>query len=109
MFGGSDKAVYDFDEFVQKVVDNIAEVSGSNVFKIADRLRLKDDGEGYDIALFFRAFIRTCVDRYSKTQDDIYMKAIQVTDRYAQDLRITGISKQGVVDLWILDIRKVWL
>ena len=37
-----------FDEYVNLVVDNIAEVSCANAFKISNKIKMKDDGEGYD-------------------------------------------------------------
>lgn len=102
---------YDVDEFykfVSKTVDNIATASGANVFKLADKLKLKEDKEGYDLKLFFKLFIKICYERYVNTNEEYYMQGVLVTSTYLKDLRIKGISKQGVVDLWILDMRKEW-
>lgn len=103
---------YDVDEFykfVKKTVDNIAVASGANVFKLANKLKLKDMEEGYDLKLFFKMFIKICSDIYFQTEDDRYMNGMIITGTYLKDLRIKGISKQGVVDLWILDMRKEWM
>lgn len=101
--------VPEFYSFVNKTVDNIAVANGANVFKIANKLQLKDNNEGYDLILFMKMFIRICKERFDETNDVKYMKGIKVTSAYLKDLRIKGISKQGVVDLWILDIRKEWM
>lgn len=101
--------VSEFFEFVQKTVDNIATANGSNVFKLSDKLKLKEEDIGYDIKLFLKLFSKVCYDKYLETDDDKYMKGILVTSQYLKDLRIKGLSKSGVVDLWILDIRKEWM
>ena len=99
--------VKEFDNFVKKTVDNIAGVSGANAFKISNSLQLKDNDEGYDLKLFFKMFIRICSQRYM--EDVTYITGVTITSQYLKDLRIKGISKQGVLDLWILDIRKEWM
>ena len=105
--------VGEFYDYVNKTVDNIAKVNGANVFKLADKLELKEkkDGSaaGYNIGLFLKMFIRICMSRYDQELDDRYMKGIQITSQYLKDLRIKGISRQGLIDLWILDIRKEWM
>lgn len=101
--------VPEFYSFVNKTIDNIAVASGANVFKLANKLQLKDTNEGYDLRLFFKIFIRICMERFDESGDTMYMRGISITSTYLKDLRIKGISKQGVVDLWILDIRKEWM
>lgn len=101
--------VPEFYNFVNKTVDNIAVANGANVFKLTNKLQLKDTPEGYDLKLFFKIFIRICVERFNETGDTMYMRGVEITSTYLKDLRIKGISKQGVVDLWILDIRKEWM
>ena len=98
----------EFYDYVVKVVDNIAEVSGSNSFKIANQIRFKDTDENkYDLRLFWKAFMAICADRL---RDDPlrYAAGIKLTSKYLQELRITGINKQSTFDMWLLDIRKEW-
>ena len=100
--------VQEFYDYVIKVVDNIAEVSGSNAFKIAQKIKFKETDENkYDLRLFWKAFMTVCSDRL---RDDPfkYAEGIKCTTRYLQDLRITGINKQSTFDMWLLDIRKAW-
>jgi len=96
-------------EFTEKVIDNIAEVSGSNSFKIANSIKFKDtDEHKYDLRLFWKAFMFICSDRLR--DDPIrYAAGVQCTSKYLQELRITGINKQSTFDCWLLDIRKAWM
>lgn len=102
--------VEQFDEYVRKVVRNVAEVSGSNSFKIGQAIKLsdKDDESKYDLALFWKAFIVVCMQ--SIAQDPLrYAYGIRTTSKYLQELRITGINKQSTFDMWLLDIRAEWI
>lgn len=98
-----------FYDYVLTVVDNIAEVSGSNAFKIAQKIAFKDDeADKYNLRLFWRVFIKVCLDKI-KTEPLKYASAIRITSKYLQELKITGISKTAAFDSWILDIREAWL
>ena len=98
----------EFYDYVQLVVDNIAEVSLPNVFKIANKVALKDGAEGYDLRLFWRAFIHVVahnrVGMGSKAFD-----MMKTTSRYLQKLRTRGINKQMLFDTWMLEIRERWM
>ena len=99
----------DFYKYAEKVVDNIATVSGSNSFKIATQIRFKDaDDNKYDIKLFWKAFMNICTSRL-REEPLRYASGIKVTSKYLQELRITGINKQSAFDCWVLDIRKEWM
>ena len=93
--------VKSFYDYVKLVVDNIAEVSLANAFKIPSKVALKDDVEGYDLKLFWKAFIKVCFETGRPT-------GIYVTTRYLQKLRIRGVNKQMLLDSWILEIRELW-
>lgn len=98
--------IKEFYSYVQLVVDNIADVSLANSFKIPSKVALKDDAEGYDLRLFWKAFIRICFER-SFDDSVSYMCAAQVTSGYLAQLRIKGINKQMLMDNWIIDVREV--
>lgn len=99
-----------FANYINLVVDNIAEVSGANAFKIGARIALggkEDESDKIDLVLFWKGFIRACMTHIC---DDIkYVWGIKITTKYLQDLRITGINKQMCFDNWLLDIRKEWM
>ena len=104
-----DSYAIDFFNYIEKVIDNIAEVSGANSFKIGDKIALKSaDTDKYDLRLFWKGFMSICADRLD---DDVfkYLSAIRITSKYLQELRIVGINKQSTFDLWILDIREAWV
>ena len=98
----------EFYDYVKLVVDNIADVEGANSFKIADKLALKPDAEGYDVKLFLRAFMAICM---GQLQDDPlrYASGISITSKYLGQLGIKGASKSMLIDSWILEIRRYWM
>ena len=93
-----------FYDYVQLVVDNIVEVSLANAFKIPSKVALKDDAEGYDLRLFWKAFMKVLVDT-NRTHD---FGAITITSKYLQKLKAKGINRQMLMDNWILEIRELW-
>lgn len=97
--------ITEFYDYVQLVVDNIADVSLANSFKIPSKVALKDTDEGYDLRLFWKAFINVIVDRAIITNEPLY--AVGVTSKYLQKLRVKGINKQMLIDTWIIDVREV--
>lgn len=97
--------IQEFYDYVQLVVDNIAEVSLANAFKIPSKVALKEDAEGYDLRLFWKAFMKILVDGNKKHD----FMAIVITSKYLQKLRIRGINKQMLVDNWLLEIRELWM
>lgn len=90
----------EFYSYVEKVVDNIATVSGSNAFKISSSIQFKDTEEGYDLILFWKAFKQVCFDRES-------FHAVSVTSSFLNSVGIKAINKSMLFDRWILEIRKV--
>ena len=104
--------ITEFYEYVEKVVDNIAVVSGANAFKIGDKINFKDDDSKYDLKLFLSAFRRVCGIRYTNTHEDdknAFLTGIITCTKYLSELRIKGINKQSLFDMWLLDIRKDWM
>ena len=105
-----DMDVEAFKSYVDLVIDNIAEVSGSNAFKIGDKINFKEDKDKYDLRLFLRAFSSMCIDRMLKADDPLkYATAVAITGDCIQQLSIRGINKQMLFDTWLLDIREAWL
>lgn len=103
-------ALYDY---VQLVVDNIAEVSLANAFKIPGKVALKEDVEGHDLRLFWKAFMKICLEKAGGkglTPEQIldYGEAVRVTDKYLQKLRVKGINRSMLMDNWVLEIRELW-
>ena len=79
----------EFYAFVNKVVDNIATVSGGNVFKIAQSIRFKDSDEsGYNLEIFWSVFCAVCMSRH------LY-NGLHITSKYFSLLHIKSINKSG--------------
>lgn len=105
-----------FYEYVQKVVNNIYKVSGANSFKLAEKINLKDDDSKYDLELFLRTFKIICMDNIlqiidldeHKEEFKNYAMSIDATRDIIDQLSITGIDKQSLIDIWILNVRKIW-
>lgn len=95
--------------YVELVVDNIAECNGSNAFKIADKIAFKDEEDKFDLRLFWKTFMKICSDRLRSENDIKYADGIRVTSEYLQQLNITGINKSATFDTWLLSIREKWL
>lgn len=105
--------IHDVDEFysyTEKVVNNIAEVSGANAFKIASKIAIKADDEGYPMEMFFRIFQHICINKMHEEEDkDRWLNGITITNSHLLNLGITGVNRQFVIDSWILEIRKAWM
>lgn len=95
-----DCGVKEFYDYVQLVVDNIAEVSLANAFKIPSKVALKEDAKGYNLKLFWTAFMKICYET-GKFHEMI------VTSGYLQKLRIKSINRSMLMDNWVLDIREL--
>ena len=103
--------IRDFYDYTKKVVTHIATVQSANSFKIADKVALKEDDEGYNLKMFWKLFIFICLDIIKSETKGIlkYAHGISITSKYLQDLRLRGVNKQTLMDMWILDIRKAWM
>ena len=98
--------IQSFYDYVQLVVDNIAEVSLANAFKIPSKVALKEDAEGYDLRLFWKAFMKVCFE--TKIGYKNWGLAVEVTSNYLQKLGVKGINRQMLIDNWLLEIRELW-
>lgn len=109
--------IQEFYDFVQKVVDNIAEVSPANALKMAENIDVKDNNaEKYDMTLFLRAFKSICgkrlsklvVEKGSQVDREHYSAGIRIASTTLAQMKITGINKSALLDIFILNIRKEW-
>lgn len=94
-----ESGIEDFYEFVELVFNNVADVSMANALKIINSIALKDDAEGYDLRMFWKIFIKICIDKQNA-------KWTLITSQCLRELRINGINKQMLFDKWIMTIRR---
>ena len=103
----------EFFDFVTLVIDNIADVSGSNALKMENRIAFTDDADSslFDVKIFLQAFRAECMRRIMNNDDralrDKYIAWIQITSRKLSEIQIKSINKQNVFDMWVFDIRGV--
>ena len=95
-------------EYTQLVIDNIGEVQSANAFKSSSKLSLKADSEGYDLALFWKIFIKLCMDKYMETRISRYIIGVEITSKKLKELNRISINKQHLYDSWVFDIREKW-
>lgn len=96
-----DLKVGEFKEFVENVWNNIGRASAGNALKITSRLKLKEDGQGYDLSLFLNylyKLVSECPDIYLRGNA---LRAI-VDAKKGVQLRF---NKQYIVDNLLLDLR----
>ena len=98
-------------EFCNTVVDNIQTVTGVNAFKIVQRIKLKEDGNGYDPELFFHCMkfvlMRRVMDLGADVRDaTMWANMLAITSRYHQEFNITGVKKDATLDMWVLEMRE---
>ena len=106
--------IVDFYKYAEWVADNIIKLDGAEVFKISDKLALKDEEDKYDCLLFLKALQKVFMGRVcvSQLKEDCgtycSCSIIRCIGRYAQDLRIKGINKAMLCDNLWLEMRKIW-
>lgn len=107
--------IVDFYKYAKWVADNITKLDGAEVFKVSDKLALKDEDEKFDVRLFLKAlqlqFWEMCHYAYKHTDTcgvNCDCSIVRCIGRYAQDLRIKGINKAMLCDQMFLEMRKIW-
>lgn len=106
--------VEDLLEFCNTIVDNIQKVTGVNAFKIVQRIKLKEDGQGYDPDMFFHCMKYSIMnklqfvsfDEVSMAYKQTLSRMLTVTCKYHQEFNMTGIKKDATLDMWVLEMRE---
>jgi len=101
--------ISDFYNYIKTVIDNIATVSGPNAFKIGLKLKFKEEDTGWNINLFLKAVMDIYNQKMILTPSIKYKESILTTSKYLAETKINGINKSYTIDMWILDIRQIWL
>lgn len=99
--------VQKFYDYVYKVYQHIASSSLANALKITNEVALKDDADGYDLKLFWKAFVYICGEdmklENSRWAKDA--KYISITSNFLQAMTLRGINKTMLFVNWLFDIR----
>lgn len=100
--------INEFNDYINKVIDNIGVVNGANAFKIPDSFKYKEEDEGYDLNLFMRGLMYNYMERMKKDVDGRYFDSIRVVSKYYNQLNIGSVNKKSTMDMWILEMRGIW-
>ena len=105
--------ITNFYNYAEWVADNLFTMSGAEVFKISDKLALKDEEDKYDCLLFLKCLQKVFADRCKSSLNEscgVYCSCnlIRCIGNYMQDLRIKGINRAMLMDALYLEMRKIW-
>lgn len=99
-------------EIVEKVIDNIHDVSSGNALNIAKNIKFKDEDEGYGLDVFWRVLNNRLVHRlydnilqYTMEQVMVYTQWMTITQKYLNKLNNPSLNRKMLFDMWVLDIR----
>lgn len=104
-----DLNLIEFWNYVKLVLDNIPTASGVNCFKIALKMKFKEDGEGWDPIFFMRSIIAYALQKARESNDcRLYSHTIACSSKYIAEMQINGINKLATFDHYILEMRQIW-
>lgn len=98
----------EFIDYVNLVIDNIAEVEPANAFKSSKKLAFKNEEDKYDVTLFWTTFCMILSERIQENPLK-FARGIEVTAPYTDKSRKTGTNLQQLYDSWVFKIREAWL
>ena len=98
----------DFTDYVNLVIDNIAEVEPANAFKSSKKLAFKNEEDKYDVTLFWTTFCMILSERIQENPLK-FARGIEVTAPYTDKSRKVGTNLQQLYDSWVFKIREAWL
>lgn len=97
-----------FYDFVDKVVDNVDNITIANLLKITTYMDLKDTGSGYDVKLFLKVFMRCCMIHGAvrdASEAYSYIRMIPPTSEALTKLKVRGANKNMILTSWLLNVR----
>lgn len=99
-----------FFELVQKVVNFLPSASLANALKISQSVKLKDEGEGYDLDIFLRclSYEYSKCDRTNPYSVSRTCETLKVISTALHTLENSKYSKQSVLDSVILGVHRLW-
>lgn len=97
--------------FCQSFIDNIQQVTGVNAFKAVQKIKIKEDKDGYDADIFFhclkKLLTKRCLSRACSADNRVkYSAMLKCTCEYHHQFNLTGVKKDSVLDMWVLKIRE---
>ena len=100
----------DMMKHINSILDKADSISYANLLKSVQFISVKEEDDGFDLGLYWRAFNVECIKRIMDEVDystvEMYRGMILATHNSIFKLSITGINKSMLYDEWILSIRR---
>lgn len=101
--------VKEFYKFAENIVKHIQEVSDTNAFKSARNIAFKDGEEGYGVDILFEVLKNVASKvllsgQYNNINE--HVKLVRAISKYSRELRINGVNKKEVYDMFLLEVRE---
>lgn len=98
-----------FYEFAENIVKHIQEVSDTNAFKSSTRIAFKDGENGYDVELLFD-LLKVVASQVSRSKQyntlTEHVRLVRAISKYGRALRINGVNKKALYDMFLLEVRE---
>lgn len=105
----------EFINYIYRLYNNLPSSGLTNAFKSAEKIALKADSEGYDLALVWRGYKRICCNNISEymfngCKPQLFydperdFERIRITNEFLNTLRTTGVNKSMLFGAWVIKI-----
>lgn len=100
---------YDIKEFIEYVIRvqrSLHKASIPNMLNISERVQTKQEGEGWDLAIFLEAILAIQMQYSIRNIRKDMLKEFVITTRKIREARRKGANKQYIIDTWLLEMRE---
>lgn len=91
--------IKEFKEFINKIVNNVQNISLANFFKIEQQIKLTKTNNGYDLFLVLNGI---CEESLKRQLYKLYI----ITSNYINQLSTINISKKQLLWNWIIEVKE---
>lgn len=98
-------------EFCKKILLRIREANGANAFKILEKIKIKEEQEGYDIKQFIYCLKKNCANNLIEAKDIEYsyqLDYLRIIMKIEKMLSNPLFNKSYILDTLILDFKGVY-
>lgn len=96
--------------YANQFIKDVVELDGAEAFKLTERLAIKDEEDKFDCRIFINLLQIVLLNQIKAEMGNATKKATWVSHigKYKSDMRIKGINKQMLMDMMIIEMRKIW-
>ena len=100
-------------DYCVKIKDSMREVNGANAFKITEKIKLKDEQEGWDLTQFLWCLRSVCIHYYLMNLDNFKEKNylsdyLEIIGNLQRMLSNNLFNKSYILDKLIIDMKEVY-